>query len=130
MEEDFLATIKLVSGEEIVARVCYLPDEDKILLENPLQVEKAKTKKGSTDVTGFTLVEWITATFDDMFVLKKEHILTMTETGSKIEDFYNKMLNRLNSGSLIENKKFSQRMGYLGSVKDMKKTLEKIYKLS
>jgi len=130
MEEDFLATIKLVSGEEIVAKVCYLPDEDKILLENPLQVEKAKTKKGSTDVTGFTLVEWITATFDDMFVLRKEHILTMTETDSKIEDFYNKMLNRLNSGSLIENKKFSQRMGYLGSVKDMKKTLEKIYKLS
>ena len=130
MEEDFLATIKLVSGEEIVAKVCYLPDEDKILLENPLQVEKARTKKGSTDVTGFTLVEWITATFDDMFVLRKEHILTMTETDSKIEDFYNKMLNRLNSGSLIENKKFSQRMGYLGSVKDMKKTLEKIYKLS
>ena len=130
MEEDFLATIKLVSGEEIVARVCYLPDEDKIILENPLQVEKAKTKKGSTDVTGFTLVEWITATFDDMFVLKTEHILTMTETDSKIEDFYNKMLSRLNSGSLIENKKFSQRMGYLGSVKDMKKTLEKIYKLS
>ena len=35
-EEDFLATVKLVSGEEIVARVCYLPDEDKVLLEKLL----------------------------------------------------------------------------------------------
>ena len=130
MEEDFLATIKLVSGEEIIARVCYLPEEDKILLESPLQVEKARTKKGSTDVQGFTLVEWITATFDDMFVLKKEHILTMTETDSKIEDFYNKMLNRINSGSLIEKSKFSQRMGYLGSVSETRKFLEKVYKLS
>ena len=45
-EEDFLATVKLVSGEEIVARVCYLPDEDKVILENPLQVAVAKTRKG------------------------------------------------------------------------------------
>ena len=130
MEEDFLATIKLVSGEELVARVCYLPDEDKILLENPLQVEKARTKKGSLDMAGFTLVEWITATFDDLFVLKKDHILTMTETDSKIEEFYNKMLNRLNAGSLVENKKFSKRMGYLGSVNETRKFLEKVFKLS
>ena len=40
-EDDFIATVKLVSGEEIVARVCYLPDEDKVILENPLQVELA-----------------------------------------------------------------------------------------
>ena len=130
MEEDFLATIKLISGEELVARVCYLPDEDKILLENPLQVEKAKTKKGSLDMTGFTLVEWITATFDDLFVLKRDHILTMTETDSKIEEFYNKMLNRLNAGSLVENKKFSKRMGYLGSVNETRKFLEKVFKLN
>jgi len=130
MEEDFLATIKLVSGEELVARVCYLPDEDKLLLENPLQVEKAKTKKGSLDMSGFTLVEWITATFDDLFVLKKDHILTMTETDSKIEEFYNKMLNKLNSGSLVEKKKFSKRMGYLGSVSETRKFLEEVFKLS
>jgi hypothetical protein len=130
MEEDFVATLKLVSGEEIIGRVCYLPDEDKILIEGPLQVEKAKTKKGSTQVQGFTLVEWITATFDNMFVLNKDHILTMTETDSKIEDFYNKMLNRINSGSLVEKNKFTERMGYLGSVSEMKKSLEKIYKSS
>ena len=81
-------------------------------------------------MAGFTLVEWITATFDDLFVLKRDHILTMTETDSKIEEFYNKMLNRLNAGSLVENKKFSKRMGYLGSVNETRKFLEKVFKLS
>ena len=28
MEEEFYATIKLVTGEELVSKVCYMPDED------------------------------------------------------------------------------------------------------
>ena len=47
MEDDFYATIKLSSGEEILGKVCYLPDEDKILIDRPLLVEVAKTKNGS-----------------------------------------------------------------------------------
>ena len=47
MDEEFLATLKLMTGEEIVAKVCYLEDDDKVLLENPLQVESAKQGKGS-----------------------------------------------------------------------------------
>ena len=30
MEEEFYATIKLVSGEELVSKVCYLTEEDKL----------------------------------------------------------------------------------------------------
>ena len=35
-EEEFLATIKLVSGEEVISMVLYLEDEDKVLLSNPV----------------------------------------------------------------------------------------------
>ena len=69
MEEDFLATLKLMTGEEIVAKVCYLEDEDKVLLENPLQVESAKQRKGQLEVSGFSFKEWISATFDNMFII-------------------------------------------------------------
>ena len=55
MDEEFLATLKLMTGEEIVAKVCYLEDEDKVLLENPLQVELAKQRKGQLEVSGFSL---------------------------------------------------------------------------
>jgi hypothetical protein len=44
MEEEFFSTIKLSSGEEIVAKVCYLPDEDSLLVENPMLVEKLSQK--------------------------------------------------------------------------------------
>ena len=70
MEDDFYATIKLSSGEEILGKVCYLPDEDKILIDRPLLVEVAKTKKGNVEVSGFSLKEWINATFENMFIIE------------------------------------------------------------
>ena len=125
-EEEFYATIKLVTGEELVSKVCYMPDEDSLILENPLEVLPVEQTKSSVKVNGFTLVEWIRSTFDQMFVLPKQHILTMTETDKKIEVFYKKTLKKLNSG--VENSQFTRKMGRLGSVKEAKKYLEDIYK--
>jgi len=132
MEEDFYATIKLLSGEELVARVCYLPDEDKVMLERPLMVENAKQRKGQLEVSGFALKEWISATFDNMFIINKDHILTMIEIEGEIVDFYEKTLNRLESGKSLAGRgnKLPRTSGYVGSVKEMKKTLEDIYNKS
>ena len=85
MEEEFYATIKLVSGEEVVAKVCYLPDEDKVILDRPLAVENAKQKKGQMEVTGFALKEWISATFDEMFIIKRDNILKMLVINNLIQ---------------------------------------------
>ena len=132
MEEEFYATIKLVSGEELVSKVCYLTEEDKIMLDRPLMVENSKQKKGNVEVTGFALKEWISATFDDMFVMKRDHVLTMIEIEGDIVDFYEKTLVRLERGKSLVGKgdKLSRGSGYLGSVKDMKKSLEDIFKRS
>tara|TARA_B100002019_G_C20869509_1_gene403290 strand:- start:19 stop:417 length:399 start_codon:yes stop_codon:yes gene_type:complete len=132
MEEDFLATIKLLTGEEIVAKVCYLEDEDKILIENPLQVELAKQRKGQLEVTGFSFKEWVSATFDTMFILNRDHIITMVEVEGEILDFYEKTLKRLDGAKSLTGKgnKLPRGSGYLGSVKEMKKSLEDIYNKS
>ena len=132
MEEEFYATIKLVSGEEVVAKVCYLPDEDKVILDRPLAVENAKQKKGNMEVTGFALKEWISATFDEMFIIKRDHILTMTEIEDEILEFYEKTLLKIENGKNLAGKggKLPRRAGYLGSIKETKKALEEIYKKS
>jgi hypothetical protein len=132
MEEEFYATLKLVSGEEVVAKVCYLPDEDKIMLDRPLAVENAKQKKGNVEVTGFALKEWISATFDNMFIIKRDHILTMSELSEDIQEFYEKTLSKIENGKNLAGKgdKLPRRSGYLGSIKEMKKSLEEIYKRS
>ena len=45
MEEEFYSTIKLSTGEELVAKVCYLPEEDSLLVEKPMVVETHVSKK-------------------------------------------------------------------------------------
>ena len=132
MEEEFYATIKLTTGEEIVSKVCYLEDEDKVLLENTLQVLAAKQKKGQLEVSGFSFSEWISASFDNMFIIKRDHIMTMTEIDPMIQDFYEKTLERLENGKSLTGRagKLTRDSGYLGSVKEMKKSLEDIFNKS
>ena len=132
MEEEFYATIKLVSGEELVSKVCYLTEEDKIMLERPLIVENAKQRKGQLEVTGFALKEWISATFDNMFVINRSHVLTMVEIEGEIVDFYEKTLLRMETGKSLAGRgnKIPRGSGYLGSVKEMKKSLEDLFNLS
>jgi len=132
MEEEFYATLKLVSGEEIVSKVCYLPDEDKILLDKPLQVEHAKQKKGQLEVSGFAFKEWVSATFDDMFVIRRDHILTMSELDNEILDFYEKTIKRIENGKNLSGRgnKLPRRSGYLGSIQETKKSLEDIFNKS
>ena len=130
MEEEFYATIKLVSGEEIVARIAYMPEEESCLIHEPMEVEHV-VKKGK-GIDGFTLKDWIHASFDDLFVLPKIHILTMSEIEGEIVEFYEKTLNRLESGKSLAGRgnKLPRGSGYLGSVKEMKKTLEDIFNKS
>ena len=135
MEEEFLSTIKLTSGEEIIAKVSYLPDENSLLVDNPMLVEKLVQKKNGKAIQGFVLKEWINSTYDTLFVIKMEQVITMSELDKKIEKFYLSNLNQSIEDTEedtidIKPKSFSKRMGYLGSVKETKKFLEEIYKKS
>tara|TARA_B100001250_G_scaffold295545_1_gene257084 strand:+ start:178 stop:600 length:423 start_codon:yes stop_codon:yes gene_type:complete len=131
-EEEFFATVKLVSGEELIAQVCYLPDEDKVILNRPLQVEIARQKKDNVEVAGFSLREWVSATFEDMFIVNRSHILTMSEVDGNIKVFYEQTLGRIENGKNLTQggKKLPRKSGYLGSVRDRKAVLENIFKKS
>ena len=116
----------------MVAKVCYLPEEEKLVLDRPLEVENAKQKKGQIEVTGFALKEWISATFDNMFIIDKQHVITMIEIEGEIVEFYEKTLERLDSGKSLAGRgnKLPRGSGYLGSVEKMKKSLEDIFNKS
>jgi len=130
-EKEFLATLKLVSGEEIIATVIYLEDEDKVLLENPFSVELSKQRQGKLEITGFAFKEWVMASFDNMYIISRSHIITITEVEGPISEFYYKNLNKLeNSKQLNKTNKLPRKSGYLGSINETKKSLEDIYKKS
>jgi hypothetical protein len=130
MEEEFYSTIKLSTGEELVAKVCYLPEEDSLLVEKPMLVEALTQKKNGKRVEGFILKEWIRSSYDDMFVVKMEQIVTMSELDEKIKRFY---LGNLDKDYQDENKikpKKLKNNGYVGSVEEVKSSLESLFKRS
>ena len=136
MEEDFIATIKLITGEELMSKVSYMPEDDSLVLENPMAVIGIDQQKKNVRVNGFALSEWIRSTFDHMFVLPKEHVLTMTEIeDKKIQHFYNETVKRhivelTSFKEASEPKTFTRDMGNLGSVNRTKTFLEDLYKRS
>ena len=131
-EEEFLATIKLVSGEEVISMVLYLEDEDKVLLSNPFSVEQSRQKQGQLEITGFSFKEWVMASFDDMYIIGRDHIITITEVEGPIKEFYEKNLEKIQSNKQLLHKpnKLPRKSGYLGSINDTKNILENIYKKS
>ncbi len=128
MEEEFYATLKLVTGEELIAKVSYMPGEDSLVVDNPMIVERIIQKRGNRAIEGFHLKEWMTATYETMFVVKMQQVVTITELDNKIAIFYEKhLLQGDNVSTSINNKGLTKEMGYLGSVKQTKIMLEKIF---
>jgi len=136
MEEEFIATIKLTTGEELISKVSYMPDDDSLVLENPMKVAGIDAQQKNIRVNGFALTEWIHSTFDHMFVLPKEHVLTMTEVeDKKIAHFYMECIEKHMAAvttfrDTFEPKPFTKEMGNLGSIKETKKSLEDLYNKS
>ena len=136
MEPDFIATIKLITGEELISKVSYMPDDDSLVLENPMTVMQIDQQKKNVRINGFALTEWIHSTFDHMFILPKQHVLTMTEIEDKnIQNFYMNTVQKhivdLNAfKDSQQSMPFTREMGNIGSVQNTKRLLEDLYKRS
>ena len=130
MEEEFYATIKLSSGEEIVSKVCYMTDEDSLILDNPFLVEKVVQKRLGKTVEGFSLKEWISSSYDDMFIIKMDQVVTISELDERIVEYYILKLDNVSAENTEQGNDFSREMGYLGSVEDTKKKLETLFNKS
>ena len=79
IEDDFFATIKFKSGEEIFCKVASSEEEDKIMLlvADPVIIAEIK---GRTGVVGYKVEPWLKTTKDDMFLINLTDVLTMSES--------------------------------------------------
>ncbi len=124
MEDEFYATLKLTSNEEIIAKVCYLTEEDCLLVEKPLLVTRANQKRNGRLVEGFSLSDWVVSSYEELFIIKMNQVVTLTESDERIVSFYERHLSDEQDSSIS---KMSKEMGYLGNVNDQKKKLEKLF---
>ena len=127
MEEDFYATIKLVSGEEVFSKVCPCEEEDRILLilDNPIMIEMIHIRQ--LGITSMKVNPWIRYSDDSMFIIDMENVLTMSEVKNlELIKIHNKFVKEKYKKT---NKTTpSQNMGYVSSVAEARVLLEKLYK--
>ena len=99
MGEEFIAVIKLVSGEEILASVCVdeTGEEPIVIAHTPV------TMKMINNGMYVKIKPWMDLADDDMFVFRTDKIITMSE----VKD---------------------QKMGYISTVEDARKILEEVWK--
>ena len=80
IEDDFYATIKFKSGEEIFSKVAASEEEDRtmLILSHPINIIEVKGRKG--DPLGYKIEPWLTTTTDDMFIINMDDVLTLSES--------------------------------------------------
>ena len=128
IEDDFYATLKFKSGEEIFAKVAASEEDDRtvLLVTNPIVVEEIKNKFG---IEGYKIEPWLKTTTDDMFVINLDDILTMSESSDvEMIMMYQEYVRSSNTKNDSNYSKIDRKMGRIGNVNDMKEVLEKIFK--
>ena len=129
IEDDFYATIKLKSGEEIFAKVAASEEEDRTLLivTNPINLIEIKSRLG--EISGYKIEPWLKTTTEDMIILNLDDVLTLVESYDiEMISMYQDYVRQSDTNSKPNNYKIDRKMGYLSSVSDAKEILEKIYK--
>ena len=128
--EEFLGVIKLVSGEEILAKICPCEEEDKtiLILDSPVTFETIQIR----NMGGMGAVRvnpWLEMSQPSPLVINMEKVITVSEIHDdqviKIYERYLKDKDRDTNQSPA-----NKDMGFLSSISDARVFLEKLYKSS
>ena len=129
IEEDFYATLKLKSGEEIFAKVAASDEGDRtmLIINNPIIVSEIRGRNG---IVGYKVEPWLKTTKEDMFIMNLDNVMTLSESTDMemICMHQNFVKNNNLSGDGSSKYKLDRKMGYIANINDAKSILEKIYK--
>ena len=131
MGEEFYAILKLVSGEEIFSLIVVdntEEDDTIIVLQNPVIMWTIANPNG----TFIKVKPWMELPDEDIFMIRLDKVITMTETNDeKLIKLYNHYIDGDDSAYDINGLiKPNSEMGYISSVEDARKNLEKTFKLN
>ena len=133
MNDPFYATIKLITGEEVLAEVV-LTEENGVeffLLSGAITIEEKTSVHRVKGVasSGLTPKKWPLFSSDDMTIVYKDKIVTITELDSYGQKFYQKALITARVSSPVKRKmEGSEHTGYLGTTKNIREELERLYR--
>jgi len=116
---EFLAALKLVSGEEILSMVTHVHDinGDYLIVENPIQVEEVTLPN---KITGAKVQPWMKFSREEEFIIPKDKIITIVEVDPEVQIFYAMSLRKL-GGDFITGQ------GRLSTVEEARVNLDKLF---
>jgi hypothetical protein len=125
--DEFLATVKLVSGEEILTKVIidYSSEEEQIIIDNPVICQEVRSH-GANVPLGYKFEPWIKMTEEDVFILNLDKVITMSEIK---DDMVIKTYNTVIEGGFKrQHPDLDRDMGYINNIDSARKIIEKLYK--
>ena len=116
---EFLAALKLVSGEEILSMVTHVHDinGDYLIVENPIQVEEVTLPN---KITGAKVQPWMKFSREEEFIIPKDKIITLVEVDPEVQIFYAMSLRKLGGD-------FVSKEGRLSTVEEARVNLDKLF---
>ena len=129
IEDDFYATLKFKSGEEVFAKVAASEEEGRtmLLVHNPILICEIRAKSG---IVGYKVEPWLKTSREDMFVINLSDVLTLSESDDMEMIMLHQNFTRDSQRDYDNQSKLNRKMGYLSTVRDAKENLEKIFKNS
>ena len=130
MGEEFHGVIKLITGEEIFAMISIDENDGDpiIMLQSPVVMKVLSNGTGQY----VKVKPWLELPNDDIFLIKYDKIITMTEVSDKqMINFYERYLNDDDPDMELDGRvKLNTNLGFVSTVDDARKKLEDIYKLN
>ena len=134
LNDEFYSIIKMNSGEEVLSLTMIDENDGEpvLVLQNPITMKVITSARG----IHIKVKSWIEMSSDDIFIVKFDKIITMTETkDERLIDIYNSYLeDEEDSIDTYQSSKSNQikpskKMGYISSVEDARKSLENSFNI-
>ena len=129
MEQDFYASVKLVSGEEIFGEV--MPSDENgrtvLIISDPVEIETV-SMNGSHE--GLRMMPWLRSMpTESIIIIPMDKVITVVEAReeSEVVAYYQKFIMTNLSGGSSDKIKVTKKMGYVISVEKARENLERIF---
>ena len=129
MEDEFYASVKLVSGEEIFGEV--MPSEENgrtvLIISDPVEIETV-SMDGRHD--GLRMMPWLRSMpSEGIIIIPMDKVITVVEAreDSEVVAYYQRFIMTNLSGGSSEKIKVTKKMGYVISVEKARESLEKLF---
>jgi hypothetical protein len=125
--EEFYGVLKLVSGEELFAKVSPCEEEYRtiLILESPVTFETIPMKNQAHGAV--RIVPWVKMCNETSFVVNMDKVITVTEVkDEEVIKLYERYLDDMSRDPKEQD--FNRDLGFLPSIPEARVILEKLYK--